>query len=67
MKSKSQIYKGFQKLSLYDQAEYLKYLRLVIERTLDLSEKNRLIKFKSKLEKWQSKELKQKETVSALN
>jgi hypothetical protein len=45
------IYKGFQKLSLNDQAEYLRYFALVIERNKDAKEKQVLAKFKAKLEK----------------
>jgi hypothetical protein len=49
--SLSNIYKGFQKLTENDRAEYLKYFALVIGRTQDKAEKNRLVRFKSKLEK----------------
>jgi hypothetical protein len=45
------IYKGFQKLSLTNQAEYLRYFALVIERQQNAKEKQVLAKFKAKLEK----------------
>jgi hypothetical protein len=41
---------GFRKLSLFEQAEYLKYLGLVIKRK-NGSEKRRLLRFKTRLEK----------------
>jgi hypothetical protein len=49
--SLNSIYKGFQRLSDADRAEYLKYFARVIERTQNLAEKNKLSRFKSKLEK----------------
>jgi hypothetical protein len=49
--SLNSIYMGFQSLSDADRAEYLKYFALVIERTGNLSEKNKLQRFKNKLEK----------------
>jgi hypothetical protein len=49
--SLTNIFKGFQSLSETDRAEYLKYFARVIERTQNLAEKNKLSRFKSKLEK----------------
>jgi hypothetical protein len=49
--SLKRIFSGFQTLSKREKIEYLKYLILVIERQSDLSEKNRLIRFKNRLEK----------------
>jgi hypothetical protein len=45
------IFKGFQKLTADDQAEYLRYFALVIERNKDAKEIQVLTKFKTKLEK----------------
>jgi hypothetical protein len=49
--SLNSIYKGFQSLSETERAEYLKYFARVIERTGNSSEKNKLLRFKNKLEK----------------
>lgn len=43
------IYEGFQQISKTDQIEYLKYLDLVIERKENLVEKNKLRRFKKRL------------------
>lgn len=50
-KSLENVFQGFLKISDTDKAEYLKYFALVIERTQNINERNKLVRFKSKLEK----------------
>lgn len=58
-KSLNRIYSGFQNLSKREKIEYLKYIIRAIERQSDLSEKNRLIRFKNRLEKVKNNSSKQ--------
>ena len=50
-KSLNKIFDGFSRLTKKEKIAYLKYLIRVIERRENLQEKNRLISFKTRLEK----------------
>jgi len=61
--SLKRIFSGFQTLSKRERIEYLKYLILVIERQSNKAEKNRLIRFKNRLEKVKNKRSKSLKTL----
>ena len=61
--SLKRIFSGFQNLSKREKIEYLKYLILVIERQSDKAEKNRMIRFKNRLEKVENNRLKSLKTL----
>ncbi len=61
--SLQRIFEGFSKISKDEKIAYLKYLILVIERKESLIEKNRLIRFKTRLEKSMKNQAKSLKTL----